>query len=94
MWGPKAMVNDAFGSLLVAFMMDTIILAGIPLAAATVIGLVVSFFQAITQIQDQTFSQTVKIACIVFVLLAFGRALTSPLLNSTMKVFEDFGVMF
>jgi type III secretory pathway component EscS len=83
--------NAVFTTNLVAFMMDVVILAGIPLAAATVIGLLVSFFQAITQIQDQTFSQTVKISAIMFVLLVFGRALTSPLMNSTTMVFENFG---
>lgn len=85
------MDNAVFSTNLVGFMMDVVILAGVPLAAATVIGLLVSFFQAITQIQDQTFSQTVKISAIIFVLLVFGRTLTAPLMNSTLMVFETFG---
>ena len=70
--------------------MDVVILAGIPLAVATISGLIISFFQAITQIQDQSLSQTIKISAIVIVLLSFGAALTGPLLNSTTLVFEDF----
>ncbi len=79
-----------FSSYLVAFMIDTSLLAGVPLAVATVCGLIISIFQAVTQVQDQTLSQTVKIAAIVFVLLAFGSALTGPLLASTLQLFTDF----
>ena len=70
--------------------MDVVILAGIPLMVATLSGLIISFFQAITQIQDQSLSQTIKISAIVIVLLSFGTTLTSPLFSSTMLVFEEF----
>ena len=78
---------------LIAFMIDVAILAGIPLAVATAAGLIVSFFQAITQIQDQTLAQTVKIVAIVLVLGGFSGALVGPLLNSTQQVFADFHEM-
>jgi len=71
--------------------MNVIVLAGIPLAAATLSGLLISTFQAITQIQDQTLSQTVKIVVIVAILLAFGGSLISPLMQSTQQLFDDFG---
>ncbi|MFQ6550988.1 EscS/YscS/HrcS family type III secretion system export apparatus protein [Aestuariibius insulae] len=71
-------------------MLDVAILAGIPLAVATVSGLLVAFFQAITQIQDQTLSQTVKIAAIAIILISFSSALVGPLLTSTRTVFNDF----
>ena len=84
------MTETSFGYYLVAFMLDVGLLAGVPLAVATLSGLIVSFFQAITQIQDQSLSQTIKIAAIVVVLLAFGTFLTAPLLSLTSTVFEDF----
>lgn len=85
------MNTDAtFATYLIEFMMDVAVLAGVPLAVATATGLLVAFFQAITQIQDQTLSQTVKITAIAFVLLAFGSLLTAPLLSSTRTLFEDF----
>lgn len=85
------MNNDAtFATFLIEFMMDVALLAGVPLAVATASGLLIAFFQAITQIQDQTLSQTVKIAAIVVVLLAFGSFLTAPLLTSTTTLFDDF----
>lgn len=80
----------SFGSILVSFMTDVALLAGVPLAVATVVGLIVSFFQAITQIQDQTLSQTVKIAAIVITLFSFGAVLTGPLRTSAQMVFDDF----
>ena len=85
-------MNDiSFSGYLVAFMMDVIILAGIPLAVATIIGLLVSIFQAVTQIQDQTLSQTIKISAIVGVLIGFGSTLVSPLVLSSAQIFNEFG---
>jgi type III secretory pathway component EscS len=86
-------IETSFSSLLVSFMVDIAILAGIPLAIATLSGFLVSFFQAVTQIQDQTLSQTVKITAVIVVLLMFGTRLTGPLMNSTIDVFENFAVL-
>lgn len=87
------MIEADFGSILVRFMLHAALLAGVPLAAATVVGLVVSIFQAITQVQDQTLSQTVKIAAISLILLSFGTVLAGPLYNSTTEIFETFGTI-
>ena len=84
------MPEVSFVSLLIAFMADVAILAGIPLAAATLTGVIVSFLQAITQIQDQTLATTVKISVITFVLLTFGGVLIRPLIISTTQVFDQF----
>ena len=83
-------VDTSFGTYLVAFMLDISLLAGVPLAVATIVGLLISFFQAVTQIQDQTLSQTLKIAAIVVVLLAMGTSLVGPLMSSTREGFADF----
>jgi type III secretory pathway component EscS len=74
-------------------MFDIALLAGVPLAVATFCGVVIAFVQAITQIQDQSLSQTVKIFAIVIVLLSFGGVLTGPLLNSTTQVFDNFDLI-
>ena len=71
-------------------MLAVAVLGGIPLAIATVIGLIVSFFQAITQIQDQTLSQTIKIASIALSLLVIASFLTGPLMSTTREVFSNF----
>lgn len=80
-------------AMLVEVMIDVVILAGVPLAVATILGLVIAFFQAITQIQDQTLSQTAKIAAITVTLFAFGGTLTTPLLTASRTLFDDFAEM-
>lgn len=85
--------SASFASYLVAFMVDIAILAGIPLALATLCGLLVSFFQAITQIQDQTLAQTAKIVAIAVVLLSMGSTLSAPLMTSTQEVFSQFDII-
>ena len=84
------MAGDGFALYLFAVMTDVAILAGVPLAAATAVGLIVSVFQAITQIQDQTLAQTVKIAAIAVILLGSGALLTGPLLEDTVTIFDEF----
>ncbi|WP_028957523.1 flagellar biosynthetic protein FliQ [Sulfitobacter sp. 20_GPM-1509m] len=87
------MGETSYVGFLVAFMVDAAFLAGIPLAVATIVGLIVSIFQAVTQIQDQTLSQTVKITAIGFVLLTFGGMLVSPLMTSTTSLFDSIGTL-
>jgi type III secretory pathway component EscS len=78
---------------LVSFMLDVMLLAGAPLAAATVIGLVISIFQAVTQIQDQTLGQTAKIAVICITMLLFGSYLVTPLMSNAANLFDTFGTI-
>lgn len=66
------------------------LLSGPPLILATVVGLIVSVLQAITQIQDQTLSQTVKIASITLVLLFIGGILSAPLFQASDLIFTEF----
>lgn len=87
------MESAQFVAFLLRFVVDVVILAGVPLAAATAAGLLVSILQAVTQIQDQTLSQTVKIVTIVTILLAFGGALLTPLMRSTEQLFSEFGTL-
>ena len=87
------MGTSHFAEYLLTFVMNVVVLAGVPLAAATLSGLVVSILQAVTQIQDQTLSQTVKICVIVAIMLAMGGSLVGPLLQSTTRLFNDFGTL-
>lgn len=86
-------METSFSTLLVSFMVDIVLLAGVPLGIATLSGLVVSFFQAVTQIQDQTLSQTVKISAVVITLLILGPSLVSPLMTSTVEIFDNFHLL-
>ena len=81
---------ESFIQLTVTFMAAVAVLAGIPLAVATLVGLIVSFFQAITQIQDQTLAQTAKIVAIGLTFMILGGTLVAPLLESTSLLFDTF----
>jgi type III secretion protein S len=69
---------------------NTAIFVAPPLILATLIAFVVGLLQAVTQIQEQTLPQTIKIATIAVVLLFFGAALASPLMAASDKLFSDF----
>lgn len=61
-----------------------------PLLLATIIAFIVGLFQAVTQIQEQTLPQTIKIMVIGFMLIAFGHTLTAPLYTASDEIFSRF----
>lgn len=61
-----------------------------PLLLATIIAFIVGLFQAVTQIQEQTLPQTIKIMVIGFMLIAFGGMLTAPLYTASDEIFSRF----
>lgn len=61
-----------------------------PLLLATIIAFIVGLFQAVTQIQEQTLPQTIKIMVIGFMLIVFGSALTAPLYSASDEIFSRF----
>lgn len=61
-----------------------------PLLLATIIAFIVGLFQAVTQIQEQTLPQTIKIMVIGFMLIAFGSMLTAPLYTASDEIFSRF----
>lgn len=61
-----------------------------PLLLATIVAFLMGLFQAITQIQEQTLPQTVKIFVICLVLIFFGGVLSSPLYTASNELFSNF----
>ncbi|MEM7291289.1 MAG: flagellar biosynthetic protein FliQ [Pseudomonadota bacterium] len=61
-----------------------------PLVLATVVAFLIGLLQAITQIQEQTLPQTIKILVIGFLLIAFGGVLTAPLYSASDEIFSTF----
>ena len=66
------------------------IISGAPLLAAAGIGLIVSFLQAITQIQDQTLPQLAKVIVIGVVLVMLGPGLSQTLMSAAGNSFDTF----
>ena len=87
------MDNPTLVQYLMAFMMDVAIIAGIPLAIATAASLLVSVFQAVTHIQDQTLAQLAKLVVICLVFLLGGAQLVSSFLNNSQRVFDSISIV-
>ena len=65
----------------------------IPIAVATVIGILVSLLQALTQIQEQTLGFAVKLIAISLTLLACASWMGSSLLLYTQDIFTHFPLL-
>jgi flagellar biosynthetic protein FliQ len=65
-------------------LLTAIILAGPPLLVGMLVGLIISMFQAVTQINEQTLSFVPKILAIFISLLIFGPWM--------LKILTDFSV--
>lgn len=74
-------------------LMLTLILSGPPIAAAAIVGLVVAFLQAATQLQEQTFAYALKFVAIVLALLATGALIGGTLYTYADRIFIDFPVL-
>ncbi len=65
----------------------------IPIIVATVVGLLVSLLQALTQIQEQTLGFAVKLIAISLTLLVCASWLGSTLLLYTQDIFSHFALL-
>ncbi|WP_028579355.1 flagellar biosynthesis protein FliQ [Desulfogranum japonicum] len=69
---------------------ETILLASAPmLIAALVVGLVISIFQAATQINEQTMTFIPKIVAVFITLLIFGPWIMNLLITFTTGIIAD-----
>ncbi len=67
-----------------------LIMTGPILAVAAVAGLLMGLLQAITQIQDQTLPQIVKILVVSATVFFLGFRLSSPLMEFSRDIFNNF----
>ena len=68
-------------------------LSMIPIIVATVIGIIVSLLQALTQIQEQTLGFAVKLITISITLLAASSWMGGQLLLYTQDIFKNFAFL-
>jgi type III secretion protein S len=62
-----------------------------PIIVAAVAGVLVSFLQALTQIQEQTLSFAVKLLAVAATLFAIAPWIGAELQNFTLLILEQFG---
>lgn len=68
----------------------TLVVCGPPIVISMAIGLMISLFQAVTQIQEQTLTFVPKLVIIFGTLAALGPWIGSTLLRFTQMCFERF----
>lgn len=61
-----------------------------PIVVATVVGVIVSLFQALTQVQEQTLSFAVKLIVVTLVLIATAAWTGAEVINFTTHIFDTF----
>ncbi|HVI59419.1 MAG TPA: type III secretion system export apparatus subunit SctS [Luteimonas sp.] len=68
----------------------TLILSGPPVGAAALVGLLVAFLQAATQLQEQTFAYALKFLAIVITLFVTAALIGGTLYTFADRLFVDF----
>lgn len=72
----------------------TILFASGPaIMAALVIGVLVGLAQALTQIQDQSLPQTIKLVAIMIVVLLFGPLLGHQIVEQASTALDEFPIV-
>jgi type III secretion protein S len=64
-----------------------------PIVVASVVGIIVSLLQALTQVQEQTLSFAIKLIAVAITIAATAGFLGSQILVFTLKLFNDFPKM-
>ncbi|MED1864221.1 flagellar biosynthesis protein FliQ [Fictibacillus nanhaiensis] len=67
----------------------TLLLCGPLMLLALIVGLIVSIFQATTQIQEQTLAFIPKIVAVLVGLVFFGPWMLSQILSFTSNIFQN-----
>jgi type III secretion protein S len=63
------------------------------LGVAASVGLIVGLLQAVTQIQDQSLPQTMKLVAILLTIALVGPLLAGSLVHATRDIFNEFPVI-
>ncbi|KMT54512.1 flagellar biosynthetic protein FliQ [Pseudomonas sp. Z5-35] len=84
------MGQDVFLSLMNKALMTVLLLSAPALGIAIVVGLGVGLLQALTQIQDQTLPQVVKLVAVLLVIVFVGPLLASQVAELGSEVLDNF----
>lgn len=69
---------------------SALLIGGIPLGVAAVTGLLLAILLAVTQIQEQTLPQIIKIVVISSILFVSGGMLCLPVFMQADRIFKNF----
>lgn len=84
------MGQDIFLSLMKQALVTVLLLSAPALGVAILLGLGVGLLQALTQIQDQTLPQAVKLVAILLVIIFLGPLLAGQVVSLANHVLDNF----
>lgn len=84
------MGQDIFLTVMKDALTTVLLLSAPALLVAIVVGFGVGLVQALTQIQDQTLPQAIKLVAVMLVLLVLGPLLTSQVVNLAGQMLDNF----
>jgi len=67
-----------------------ILLAGPPVFAAALVGILIAFLQAVTQLQEQSFQYAMKFVVVAITIFVTASLMGSTIYEFTDKIFSDF----
>ena len=70
-----------------------LVLAGPPVVVAALVGILIAFVQAATQLQEQTFQYAAKFFAIVVTIFVTASLMGSTLYTFSVRIFNDFPTM-
>lgn len=70
-----------------------LILAGPPVVVAALVGILIAFVQAATQLQEQTFQYAAKFFAIVLTIFATATLMGTSLYQFSDRIFSDFATL-
>ena len=71
-------------------LLTVLYVSGPILGVAAAVGLTAGLLQAVTQIQDQSLPQTLKLVAILLTIVVLGAALSSLVVRETRSILDDF----
>ncbi|MGR3889451.1 EscS/YscS/HrcS family type III secretion system export apparatus protein [Pseudomonas sp. 1152_12] len=86
------MGQDVFLSLMKQALMTVLMLSAPALGVAIIVGLSVGLFQALTQIQDQTLPQVVKLVAVLLTIVFLGPVLAGQVAELGSQVLDNFAL--
>jgi type III secretion protein S len=87
------MVNTELVHQLNTILLLVLYLSAPVLGVAAAVGLIVGLLQAVTQIQDQSLPQTLKLVAILLTIGLVGPLLAGSLVHATRDIFDEFPVI-
>lgn len=70
-----------------------VVLAGPPVVVAALVGILIAFFQAATQLQEQTFQYAAKFFAIILTIFVMASLMGGTLFRFTDRIFTEFPTM-